>query len=423
MKFDETIEDESNVFSTTGGTFGIIHSVTDKFDISRCGPENEIHTKVIDVPVPFKTNVQIDDALEPSRYIHIAFEDIHDSHYIGINQITFKDVKGNEIPYENIEVDGQEVDGDQVKAAFPTNGWWAVVNGDHSLLFDFGEKTHIKEIYVWCANSASTPKIMKVTDSKRPNVHTDEDKYNSAFFFQLGGETEYDPNEVEFVDIEGRKMSCGQIIDSLNASNPDNCFKSFLSYSGKSHFVFYEKGKRISAYNYYFGAAPSSALDLVNSVIPHEEDIDDVALRAMSLAELQGIRAIIMSKCVKDDWKSSKDGRKLRPEDVNLYDLNQSLIMPLTKDRNCAFKELFTSGASKPTYYVSHWWGESVFDFIRCCEYHADRHGLSPVEATYWVCKFHFLNILNMTIGNHLPLLRIQIMLLTQTYSFFIQCI
>jgi hypothetical protein len=66
-------------------------------------------------------------------------------------------------------------------------------------------------------------KIMIVTDSKRPNVHTDDkDKYDSAFFIQLGGETEYDPNEVEFVDIEGRKMSCGQIIDSLNASNPDN---------------------------------------------------------------------------------------------------------------------------------------------------------------------------------------------------------
>jgi len=99
------------------------------------------------------------------------------------------------------------------------------------------------------------------------------------------------------------------------------------------------------------------AIDLINSIKPHEEEIDDVALRALSLAELQGIRAIIMSKCVKEGWKSSNDGRKLRPEDVNLYDLNKSLIMPLTKDRNCAFKELFTSGASKPTYYVSHWWG------------------------------------------------------------------
>ena len=82
-----------------GGTFGIIDRVTEKFNISRCGPENEVHTKIIDVPSPFKTNVQIDDELEPSRYLHLAFEDIHDSHYIGINQITFKDAKGNEIPY------------------------------------------------------------------------------------------------------------------------------------------------------------------------------------------------------------------------------------------------------------------------------------------------------------------------------------
>lgn len=379
--FDKT-EDE---VVSAGGTFGIIHSVTTKFDISRCGPEHEVHTKVIDVPSPFKTHVQIDDVLEPSRYLHLAFEDIHDSHYIGINQIAFKDAEGNEVPYENIEVDGQQVDHDQVKAAFPPNGWWAVCGGDHSLLFDFGEKMHVKEIYVMCTNSASTPKIMKVSDSKRPTMNTG-DKYDAAFFFQLAGDTEYDPNETDFAGDAGSKISCKQVIESLNTTNPENCFKSFISYSGESHFVFYEKGKRVSAYNYYFGAEPSLAIDLINSIKPHEEEIDDVALRALSLAELQGIRAIIMSKCVKEGWKSSKDGRKLRPEDVNLYDLNKSLIMPLTKDRNCAFKELFTSGASKPTYYVSHWWGESVLDFIRCCEYHAERYGLSAVEATYWVC-------------------------------------
>jgi hypothetical protein len=146
------------------------------------------------------------------------------------------------------------------------------------------------------------------------------------------------------------------IIDSLNASNPDNCFKSFLSYNGKSHFVFYEKGKRITAYNYYFGAAPSSALDLVNSVIPHEEDIDDVALRAMSLAELQGIRAIIMSKCVKDDWKSSKDGRKLRPEALI------SIINSTYRISECGIGER----SNKSCNGVLPWWSETVSTLSPC---------------------------------------------------------
>ena len=386
VKNETEIED----VSSEGSTFGIVENVTTKFNISRCGPENEIHTKVIDILSPFKdvnssfkADVQIDDELDPSRYLHVAFEDIHDSHYIGLNSsITFKDKGGGEIPYENIEVDGKQVDHDQVKPAFPTIGWWAVVGGAHSLLFDFGERTHVKEISILCINSASTPKIMKVTDSTGPRVNVGA-KYDADFIFQLAGETEQDPTEVEFAD----QMTCEQVVESLNANNPENFFKSFLSKDGQSQFVFYEKGKRTSAYNYYFGAESTAAIRHINSVKPHNEEVEDVALRALSLEELRGIRAIIMSNCVKEDWRSSYDEHKLLPEEVNLYDLNQNLILPLTKQRNCSFKELFTTGEAKPTYYVSHWWGESVLDFIRCCEYHAERHGLSPDAATYWVCE------------------------------------
>jgi len=95
---------------------------------------------------------------------------------------------------------------------------------------------------------------------------------------------------------------------------------------------------------------------------------------------------LIVSNCVRDKWKSSLDGRRVCPDEVNLYDLNAILIKPLTKKRNCAFKELFGTGDSSPTYYVSHWWGERVLDFILCCEYHAMLHELSPSQAKYWVC-------------------------------------
>jgi hypothetical protein len=118
------------------------------------------------------------------------------------------------------------------------------------------------------------------------------------------------------------------------------------------------------------------------------KDIPDVERRALTLNELRAVRAIILSKCINEGWTSSYDKRKIRPEEVNLYDLNQTLILPLTKKRNCSFKELFSSGTSAPTVYVSHWWGESVLDFIRCCEYHAVQYRLSPDEAKYWVCAY-----------------------------------
>jgi hypothetical protein len=368
--------------SNSGGTFGTIHDIPAIFNITRCGPEEEIHTKLVDVPSPFKSTVRIDDELEPSRYIFIQFAGIHDSHYIGINEIEFRDADGNSIPYTNIGVDGQEVDHSTVNPAFPPNGWWAVVDGDHSLLFDFGEVTHVKEIYFWCANAASTPKTMEITDSKSPPMEA-SNNYDETLFFQMAGTPGTDPTTIEFED----NKSCEEIIEHLNNNRPDNKFESFVSSDGFSHFVFYEKGMRTSAYDYFFGREHDEAIALANNTeVEDGVEIPQVELRAMTLRELQAVRAIINSKCIQEGWISSYDQTKLRPEDVNLYDLNQSLILPLTEKRNCAFKELFSSGGSRPTYYVSHWWGESVLDFIRCCEYHAVRRALSPDEATYWVC-------------------------------------
>jgi hypothetical protein len=68
--------------------------------------------------------------------------------------------------------------------------------------------------------------------------------------------------------------------------------------------------------------------------------------------------------------------------------LNAIFIKPLTKKRNCAFNEHFWTGTAPPTYYVSHWWGESVLDFILCCEYHAMMYGLEASETSYWVCAY-----------------------------------
>jgi len=369
-----------------GPTFGTVHDTTTIYNISRCGAEDEVHTKHIDVPSPFKSTVRIDDELEPSRYISIQFSEIHDSHYIGINEIEFRDVDGNAIPYNNIMVDGNEVDNDTTKAAFPPNGWWAVSGDDHSLVFDFDKIAHVKEIYFWCANSASTPKCMAISDAlSPPSIDDMSSDYDAKCFFQMAGEPGMDPTSVVF---EGNQ-SCEQVIESINKSRPENKFDSFVSEDRLSHFVFYEKGKRTSAYMYYFGKEPDEAIRLANETqIQDGVEISKVEHRAMTLSELRAVRAIIVSKCVNEGWISSFDKRKLRPEDVNLYDLNETLILPLTKKRNCAFKELFSSGDSIPAVYVSHWWGESVLDFIRCCEYHAVRYGLSPDEASYWVCAY-----------------------------------
>jgi len=367
--------------------FGTIDDVCSKYSISR---GDEVHTKVIDVPAPFKSRFRIDDILEPSRYLFLEFEGIHDSHYIGINYLEFYDAEGEEISYTNIAVDGNDVDHDQVQPAFPVNGWWAVSGEEHSLIFDFGDTVHVKEVSMYCANSASTPKIMRITDAQE--AAQDGSEFAADRLIQLAGEYGVDPSSLNFRESPGEItniITVEDIVNILNNNPPPNGFEGYLSECGTYHFVFYRAGLRTRVCNYFFGSNPSEDIQFVNDItIDVGVTIDDVAKRAMTLEELRAVKAIIVSNCVKDEWTSSYDGKRLRPDDVNLYDLNQVVIMPRTEARNCAFKELFGSGDSSPTYYTSHWWGEKVLDFITCCEYHALKHELKPSEAKYWVCAY-----------------------------------
>jgi len=59
--------------------------------------------------------------------------------------------------------------------------------------------------------------------------------------------------------------------------------------------------------------------------------------------------------------------------------------MTPTRAAQVAFVELVATGAQPPLYFVSHWWGEPVFDFIKCIRRHAIDRKLD-VTAAYWVC-------------------------------------
>eukprot|EP00928_Gymnodinium_smaydae_P041881 TRINITY_DN28285_c0_g2_i1.p1 TRINITY_DN28285_c0_g2~~TRINITY_DN28285_c0_g2_i1.p1 ORF type:complete len:620 (+),score=76.64 TRINITY_DN28285_c0_g2_i1:131-1990(+) len=53
-----------------------------------------------------------------------------------------------------------------------------------------------------------------------------------------------------------------------------------------------------------------------------------------------------------------------------------------------SLKEILSTQPLRPRWFVSHWWGEKVFDFIRCCERHAKLRGLEEGQASYWVCAY-----------------------------------
>eukprot|EP00931_Biecheleriopsis_adriatica_P023252 TRINITY_DN14724_c0_g1_i1.p1 TRINITY_DN14724_c0_g1~~TRINITY_DN14724_c0_g1_i1.p1 ORF type:complete len:502 (+),score=101.79 TRINITY_DN14724_c0_g1_i1:37-1506(+) len=118
--------------------------------------------------------------------------------------------------------------------------------------------------------------------------------------------------------------------------------------------------------------------------------IPDAAERAITLRQLKAVYAEIEKRCVKEQWVSTggpSAGQPLKPEEVNLYDAMKYFILPATGDEQCSYVELVAKGPQKPLYFVSHWWGEPVRDFVLCLEQHAEDHKLDE-DTAYWVCAY-----------------------------------
>jgi len=95
------------------------------------------------------------------------------------------------------------------------------------------------------------------------------------------------------------------------------------------------------------------------------------------------------------------------PQEVNLYHLNTKLIKPATESSQCSMVEFMTREPQRGDYFVSHFWGEPVIEFVACLKQHAVDYGLeSPVgcdgrryhrphsrylggrSPLYWVCAY-----------------------------------
>jgi len=114
--------------------------------------------------------------------------------------------------------------------------------------------------------------------------------------------------------------------------------------------------------------------------------IPEVELRGISIWQLKSLYAEIVDRCVKEGWtKIEKDVYLLTPETVCLYDIKDRIIMERTRDKQCSYVELIAKGPQKPTWFVSHWWGEPVIAMIRCLEQHCIDHELSEENSYYWI--------------------------------------
>ena len=112
--------------------------------------------------------------------------------------------------------------------------------------------------------------------------------------------------------------------------------------------------------------------------------IDKVEHRGITINQLLFIQDEIKARCVLEGW-TDKDGNLLTPERVNLYDIKYRIIIAGTAQYKCSYVELVATGDQIPSWFVSHWWGETVFAMIKCLIRHAKDRGLSW-DTPYWIC-------------------------------------
>ena len=103
------------------------------------------------------------------------------------------------------------------------------------------------------------------------------------------------------------------------------------------------------------------------------------------------------------DGTYSKEVR-CHKDTINLYDVVAYVVEPATEAQKCSYVELVApqgTTVQTPRWFVSHWWGEPVKDFVKAVEKHSkvrfptgernevdcDRN-TADEDVSYWVCAY-----------------------------------
>jgi len=146
--------------------------------------------------------------------------------------------------------------------------------------------------------------------------------------------------------------------------------------------------------------AKAAAVDFSDLCVGGGCTIEKTEWRAITLEQLGALISHIRRRCELEVWVSCnpKNPVKLTPDTVNLYDAVHFVVSPATECRRCSYVELVADEVQKPNWFVSHWWGEVIVDFIKCLTEHSLRRGLDSRTGTfhrkdkqsghYWVCAY-----------------------------------
>ena len=120
--------------------------------------------------------------------------------------------------------------------------------------------------------------------------------------------------------------------------------------------------------------------------------IVETAERGLQLEQLEAVFAHLQRRVQSELWMTRPPGGKATPielpEEVTLYTCATYVILPATVREKTSLVELVATGPQLPRWFVSHWWGEPVADFLACLTQHAEDRKLSGENACYWICAY-----------------------------------
>ena len=136
--------------------------------------------------------------------------------------------------------------------------------------------------------------------------------------------------------------------------------------------------------------------------MPQVPSLDRVEYRAITLEQMNTLfREEVESRADADGFlpgwyetryfnrkdKTWLQQKLCHKDTINLYDFMHWCIKPKCAEKKCSYVQLVADEPQKPAWFVSHWWGEPVRDFVRCLNEHARVRALSSHTA-YWVCAY-----------------------------------
>mmetsp|Transcript_134840 Transcript_134840/g.430639 ORF Transcript_134840/g.430639 Transcript_134840/m.430639 type:complete len:824 (+) Transcript_134840:133-2604(+) len=121
--------------------------------------------------------------------------------------------------------------------------------------------------------------------------------------------------------------------------------------------------------------------------------IERVECRGLLPSQLRKLVSFMRERCsdgVIQGWYDDFSGiPDINLSYINLYQVTFWVIKPLSAPHRCSYVEAVAVNveAQLPKWFVSHWWGETVVDFLACVETHQRLRAL-PEETAYWVCAY-----------------------------------